>query len=126
VNAYGRIAKLASVVAVAVAATVGFFVAGCSEVIYPAVHDMPSARSDTPLTPDQVKQATDDLVSEREHLSTEVQANNPPTTGSVPPGTTASASQKKTAKQQQPQQPQAASAQPVPGETQAAAAYTRP
>ena len=44
------------------------FLAGCSEVGFPAVHDMPSPRADTPLTPDQVKQATDDLVSQREHL----------------------------------------------------------
>ena len=35
---------------------------------------MPAPRADTPLTPDQVKQATDDLISERDHLSTEAQA----------------------------------------------------
>ena len=33
-----------------------------AEVGFPAVHDMPAPRADTPLTPDQVKQATDDLI----------------------------------------------------------------
>jgi hypothetical protein len=42
-------------------------VAGCSEIGFPAVHDMPAPRADTPLTPDQVKQATDDLISQRDH-----------------------------------------------------------
>lgn len=35
---------------------------------------MPAARTETTLTPDQVKQATDDLISQRDHLSTEAQA----------------------------------------------------
>jgi cytoskeletal protein RodZ len=48
---------------------------GCSsELAFPAVHDMPPPRDDATLTPDQVKNATDALVSEREHLSTEAQA----------------------------------------------------
>jgi hypothetical protein len=71
-------------------------VAGCSstDAIFPAVHDMPAARTETTLTPDQVKQATDDLVYERNHLDTEAQSqgnvqpvaatNAPATTGSVP------------------------------------------
>ncbi len=42
--------------------------AGCSEVGFPAVHDMPTPRAETPLTPDQVKQMTDDLISQRDHL----------------------------------------------------------
>jgi hypothetical protein len=55
---------------------------------------MPAARTETTLTPDEVKQATDSLVSEREHLNTEAQSqgsvqpiaatNAPMTTGSVP------------------------------------------
>jgi len=43
-------------------------VGGCSEVGFPAVHDLPSPRVETPLTPDQVKAATDDLIYQREHL----------------------------------------------------------
>lgn len=62
---------------------------------------MPAARTETTLTPDQVKQATDSLVSERDHLNSEAQqgqsqsqsqsnvqpvsaTNAPAATGSVP------------------------------------------
>jgi hypothetical protein len=48
---------------------VAFLVAGCAEIGFPAVHDMPAPRADTTMTPDQVKQATDDLVSERDRLN---------------------------------------------------------
>jgi hypothetical protein len=60
----------------AVAAAVAMFVvAGCSsDAVFPAVHDMPAARADTPLTPEQVKAATDGLICDREHLSTEAAA----------------------------------------------------
>jgi hypothetical protein len=55
---------------------------GCaSESAFPAVHDMPAARSETKLTPDQIKQATDDLISQRDR--TEAQASTPATTGSI-------------------------------------------
>lgn len=50
------------------AAGLACLLSGCSEVGFPAVHDMPTPRAETPLTPDQVKQMTDDLVSQREHL----------------------------------------------------------
>jgi hypothetical protein len=85
------LAKLARA-ALAVAG-VALLVAGCStDTIFPAVHDMPAARTETTLTPDQIKQATDNLVSERDHLNTEAQnqptaqpaTNAPATTGSVP------------------------------------------
>ncbi len=103
VTGSGRIAKLA-LVAVAVA-SVAPLAAGCSstEAMYPAVHDMPAARTETTLTPDQVKQATDSLVSEREHLNSEAQTagglqpvaatNASATTGSVPPKKSAAPSQ---------------------------------
>lgn len=50
---------------------------------------MPAARLDTPLTPDQVKRATDDLISERDHLQS-IPPGAPPnlaadTTGSTTP-----------------------------------------
>jgi hypothetical protein len=81
------------------AAAVALSVAGCSDVIFPAVHDMPGPRADTPLTPDQVKQATDNLICEREHLSTEAAPGAPGATAnpagkgssSCPPQTTGSA-----------------------------------
>ena len=63
--------------AFAAAAAVG--VSGCSPgteypSIFPAVHDMPPPRADTPLDPAQVQQATEDLVTERNHLNSEAQA----------------------------------------------------
>jgi hypothetical protein len=74
VHGYGRIAGL-TLATLAIAAAAAFLLSGCSELGFPSVHDMPAPRADTTLTPDQVKQATDDLISERNHLSTEVQAN---------------------------------------------------
>jgi hypothetical protein len=37
--------------------------------IFPAVHDMPPPRADAPLDADQVQQATEDLITQRNHLS---------------------------------------------------------
>jgi hypothetical protein len=98
VNSSGRFAKLA-LAALAVVGT-ALLAAGCSstDTIFPAVHDMPAARTETTLTPDEVKQATDSLVSERNHLDSEAQnqgnmqgnvqpvaaTNAPTTTGSIP------------------------------------------
>ena len=56
-------------------AAAALLLAGCSsDLVFPAVHDIPPPRADATLTPDQVKNATDVLVSDREHLSTEAQA----------------------------------------------------
>ena len=99
----------------AIAASVAFLVSGCSEALFPAVHDMPAPRADTPLTPDQVKQATDALTSERDHLNTQLQPNSQPATTSSVAG----------AAQQKPPpsaQPAAASA----GATQTAGADPKP
>jgi hypothetical protein len=59
----------------AIAAAVACLLSGCSEIGFPAIHDMPAPRADTPLTPDQVKQATDDLISQRDHLQSNPPAN---------------------------------------------------
>jgi len=59
--------------------------AGCAvETGFPAVHDMPAPRAETTLTPDQVKEATDSLISQREHLSTEAQGAQPVQTAATP------------------------------------------
>src|ERR1700722_8032611 len=59
--------------------------AGCAvEAGFPAVHDMPAPRAETTLTPDQVKAATDSLISQREHLSTEAQGAQPVQTAATP------------------------------------------
>jgi len=64
-----------------------FLLSGCSDVgFFPPVHDVPGPRADTPLTPDQVKQATDALASERDHLNTQLQTNPPPPPANVAAG----------------------------------------
>ena len=108
VKSSGRVAKLA----LAALAVVGsaLLAAGCSstDAMYPAIHDMPAPRTETTLTPAEVKQATDNLVYEREHLNIETQsganpqpvaasnapaANAPPTTGSIPQKKSAASAQ---------------------------------
>jgi hypothetical protein len=54
-------------------------VSGCSPgadypSLFPAVHDMPPPRSDTTMDPLQVQQATEDLITERNHLSAGTQS----------------------------------------------------
>jgi hypothetical protein len=65
-------------VPLALAAAACLLVAGCSPgvdypSIFPAVHDMPPPRADSPMDPDQVQQATEDLITERNHLTTQSQ-----------------------------------------------------
>jgi hypothetical protein len=63
--------------ALAIAAVAAVLLSGCSpEVGFPAVHDMPAPRAEAPLTPDQIKQATDELANERDHLSAATQAGS--------------------------------------------------
>lgn len=97
------------------AAAAAFLVSGCSETsFFPAVHDLPAPRADTPLTPDQVKQATDALTSERDRLNTQIPPNPQPAPASSAP----------TAAQQKPP----ASTQPVAqfGVAQTAGADPKP
>ena len=84
--------------------------AGCSSggsssgPAYPAVLEMPAARTETTMTPAELKQATDNLVYEREHLNIEAQsvANPQPVTATNAPTTTGSVPQKKSAASVQP------------------------
>jgi hypothetical protein len=105
--------------ALAIVAAAAVFLSGCSpEVGYPAVHDMPAPRADTPLTPDQIKQATDELANEREHLSAATQAKSqadPPTNGKA----TAEARKK-------PLSPTPRTNRAAPGAGQAAGADAKP
>jgi hypothetical protein len=76
------LASVSGVVAIAAAAAI--LLSGCSpEVGLPAVHDMPPPRAETPLSPDQIKQATDELANERDHLSSaaQVKSQQNPTPG---------------------------------------------
>ncbi len=63
-----------------IAAAMVFAISGCSPgadypSLFPAVHDMPPPRDDTTMNPLQVQQATEDLISERNHLSAGTQAS---------------------------------------------------
>ena len=69
-----RIAGLALAGLAAILA--GMTLSGCSsDGVFPAVHDMPAARTETKLTPDEVTQATNDLLYERDR--TEAQGQTP-------------------------------------------------
>jgi hypothetical protein len=43
--------------------------------LFPAVHDIPPPRGDTPLDANQVQQATEDLITARDRLNTEAQTS---------------------------------------------------
>jgi hypothetical protein len=59
-------------------------IAGCSSSsssapsLFPAVLDTPPPREDTPLSPEQVKQAMDNLTADRNRLCAEATANGTP------------------------------------------------
>lgn len=119
VKSRGRWARLA-LGTFAIGAMACLLLSGCSaDLGFPAVHDMPAPRADTTLTPDQVKQATDNLINEREHLSTEAQAATAQTTGST---NTAG----NTTPQKQPATLQPAAAQGPAPVAQPATAYAHP
>ena len=72
----------------------GAALAACSPgADYPAVLDKPEPRADQPMNPDQVRQATDALISDRNRLSSDAQASQqasqqagaPAATGSTRP-----------------------------------------
>jgi hypothetical protein len=81
------------VAGMALGASIATLVAACSPgADYPVVLDKPSPRADQPMSPDQVRQATDALISDRNRLSNDAQAGQasqqasaPATTGSTPP-----------------------------------------
>ena len=74
-----RVSGATRVFAAAVlAAAMAVGVSGCSPgadypSLFPAIHDMPPPRAETTMDPDQVQQATEDLITERNHLSSETQ-----------------------------------------------------
>jgi hypothetical protein len=61
--------------------------------IFPAVHDVPPPRAEAPMDPLQVQKATEDLITQRDHLNAEA----PPSTGqgkaATDPAASASADQ---------------------------------
>ena len=80
--------------ALALAAAACLLVSGCSPgvdypSIFPAVHDMPPPRADAPMDADQVQQATEDLITQRNHLSAEMQSNGQAKNAANPPANAA-------------------------------------
>ena len=78
------------VAGLALGASIATLLAACSPgADYPAILDRPAPRADQPMNPDQVKQATDALISDRSRLSAGTQApqqaSAPATTGSTRP-----------------------------------------
>jgi hypothetical protein len=79
------------VAGVTLGAAIAALVAACSPgADYPVILDRPAPRADQPMNPDQVKQATDALISDRNRLSAanpqaSQQTGAPATTGSTPP-----------------------------------------
>ncbi len=91
--------KLVAVLALIAPAALAM--AGCSPVstpsLFPAVEEAPPARADTPLDANQVQQATEDLITDRNRLSAE--AGNGQSTANAPAaaGSTAAAQNASTA-----------------------------
>ena len=84
------------VAGLALSAAIAALLAACSPgADYPSILDKPAPRADQTMNPDQVKQATDALISDRSRLSAgstqaPQQASAPATTGSTrPAGSTA-------------------------------------
>jgi hypothetical protein len=78
------------VAGLALGAAIAALVAGCSPgADYPSILDKPAPRAEQTMNPDQVKQATDALISDRNRLSSDTQANQqasaPAATGSTRP-----------------------------------------
>ncbi len=107
-----------SLAALTIAAAAGLAMSSCSPgadypSIFPAVHDMPPPRADTPLDADQVQQATETLITERNHLSAAAQGagqDKNPANSSSPAAANAA------------KKPRAVSTQAATGGTTAAAA----
>ena len=84
-----------AVAGLAIGTSIAALVAACSPgADYPSILDKPAPRADQTMNPDQVKQATDALISDRNRLSGGAQApqqasatattGSTGTTGSVP------------------------------------------
>jgi hypothetical protein len=115
-----RVVTRKALAALAIAAAAATLLSGCSPgadypSIFPAIHDMPPPRADTPLDPIQVQQATEDLITARNHLNAEA----PPGAGQAK---TPAADAKETAAQKK--SPPASASSAAAGGAQAGAAGT--
>ena len=120
-----------ALVPLAMAAAACLLLAGCSPGVdypslFPAVHDMPPPRAETTMDPAQVQQATEDLITARNHLSAETQGAGQAKTPANDPND-AAAKQREAAAKAKPAATGAAPAAPAaPAATQTAGADTKP
>jgi hypothetical protein len=59
--------------AAAIGAAAALLAACSPDAEFPSVLDNPQPRADKPMTPDQVKEVTNSLISDRDHLSADAQ-----------------------------------------------------
>jgi len=109
------------------AAAACLLLAGCSPgldypSLFPAVHDMPPPRAETTMDPAQVQQATEDLITARNHLSAETQGAGQAKTPANDPNDVAARKKDAAAKAK----PAAGAAPAAPAATQTAGADTKP
>jgi hypothetical protein len=109
-------------IALSVAAAACFSLSACSPgadypSLFPAAHDMPPPRADATLDAQQVQQATEDLISDRNRLNSEAQTGQAKAPLNLAPQSPNSAAATKKAK--------AKSAPPTPAGTQTAGAETK-
>jgi hypothetical protein len=72
----------------ALGASIAALLAACSPgADYPSILDKPAPRADQTMNPDQVRQATDALISDRNRLSNDTQAGQAPQQASAPAAT---------------------------------------
>ena len=90
------------IVALAICASSAVLLCACSPgadyAAFPAVHDMPAPRFEPPMNQEQVKQATDTLMTERSQLNAEAQSagqSNSASPQASATGSAASATKKK-------------------------------
>jgi hypothetical protein len=108
-------------IGLAVAVTFCLALSACSPGVdypslFPAVHDMPPPRADATLDAQQVQQATEDLISDRNRLNSEAQSGQSKAPLDLAPkAPNSAAAAKKTAAKRQP--PAAAGTQTAGAET---------
>jgi hypothetical protein len=72
----GRSVRKRLLAALAVGVAASALISGCSAPgVFPAILSEPTSRNDTTLSPDQVKDATANLISERDRLCAEANAD---------------------------------------------------
>ena len=78
-----RVVAVMALIALAALTLSGCSPGGDYPTVFPSIHDMPPPRADTPMDANQVQQATEDLITDRDRLSAEAQGSG--TSGGAAP-----------------------------------------